>query len=260
MENLWIFYSLGWLITLGMWDYIKKLILSKGINKEVFLLVCFTLYVPVFWINMLINGTGNIDPYTLKNGIIFWLSNTLAPVFVLISLKYLDTAFSLVSIRVLSSFFVLFIGTQIIWDQLSIIDYIWFFLWVSAVFLLSWFEFGKKYDLHRKWIVWTIIAMAGIIFWHSYFKHIVPNINVHDFMPIQFTTTFFGILFYVVIRCLQKRELLLLFLLLLVYFYSYYKYKNYARISYQISRKFCKRGDGMTLCRSWFLTYRKSSK
>ena len=213
MENLWIFYSLGWLMTLGMWDYIKKLILSKGINKEVFLLVCFTLYVPVFWINMLINGTGNIDPYTLKNGIIFWLSNTLAPVFVLISLKYLDTAFSLVSIRVLSSFFVLFIGTQIIWDQLSIIDYIWFFLWVSAVFLLSWFEFGKKYDLHRKWIVWTIIAMAGIIFWHSYFKHIVPNINVHDFMPIQFTTTFFGILFYIVIRWklkdINKKEVVL---------------------------------------------------
>lgn len=200
MENLWIFYSLGWLITLGLWDYMKKLILSKGINKEVFLLVCFTLYVPVFWINMLINGTWDIDAYTLKNGIIFGLTNTLAPIFVLISLKYLDTAFSLVSIRVLSSFFVLFIGTQIIWDQLSIIDYIWFFLWVTAVFLLSGFEFWKKYNLHWKWIVWTIIAMIWIIFWHSYFKYIVPNINVHDFMPVQFTTTFFGILFYVLVR------------------------------------------------------------
>ena len=59
--NLWILYSLGWLITLGLWDFFKKLMLSKWWNKEVFLLVCFIWYVIAFWSNMFIQGTGVYD-------------------------------------------------------------------------------------------------------------------------------------------------------------------------------------------------------
>ncbi len=198
--NLWIFYSFWWLLALWLWDFLKKLILSKWANKEVFLLVCFLLYVPVFWINMAFQWTGIFDIDTVKSGVILGINNFFAPLWVLISLKYLDTAFSLVCIRVVSSFFILFIGIYILWDNLSLYNLIWFFVWMFAIFLLSWFKIWEKYHLHPKWLIGIFIALIAILFWNSYFKYIVPNINVHDFMPIQFTATLTTLIIYMLLR------------------------------------------------------------
>ena len=198
--NLWILYSLGWLIAIWLWDFIKKLVLSKGGNKEVFLLVCFLLYVPVFWINMWLQWTGNINANTLQSGVILWINNFFAPLWVLIALKYLDIAFALVCIRVVSSFFILFIGIYLLWDNLSLYNIIGFFIWMFAIFLLSWFKIWEKYSLHPKGMIGLFIALIAILFWNSYFKYIVSDINVHDFMPIQFTATLSTLLIYMLIR------------------------------------------------------------
>ncbi len=200
MENLWIFYSLGWLIALWLWDFIKKLILSRWVNKEVFLLLCFVLYVPVFWINMYFQWTGILDNETLKSGIILWVNNFFAPLWVLISLKYLDTSFALIFIRLVSSFVILFIWIYLLWDSLSLFNIIWFLIWAIAIFMLSGFQFWKKLQMHRKWVIALWITTLAVIFGNTYFKYIVADINVADFMPIQFTTTLLCIFAYMLLR------------------------------------------------------------
>ena len=75
--DLWIIYSIAGFLALWLGDYIKKLVLSQWWNKELFLLTCFSLYVPMFFINMLIQGTGNYEMELIKNAAIlgfvdFW--------------------------------------------------------------------------------------------------------------------------------------------------------------------------------------------
>lgn len=200
MENLWIFYSLGGLLALGLWDFCKKLVLSKWWNKEVFLLVCFLLYVSIFFINMLFQWTWDIDRFTLQSWIILWINNFFIPLWVMISLKYLDTWFSLISIRIISAFLILGVWLFMLWDILSFYDYLWFFLWMIAIFLLSWFKLWSWVSIHKKWIIWIVISIVWIVFLNSYFKYIVPNINVHDFMLVQFTTTLICLIIYMLIR------------------------------------------------------------
>ncbi len=41
-----------------------------------------------------------------------------------------------------------------------------------AIFLLSWFQFGKKIELHPKGIIALIACTLGIVISNSYFKYI----------------------------------------------------------------------------------------
>ena len=200
MELNWITYGLLWMLALGLGDFMKKMILEHGWNKEVFLLVCFILYVPIFWWNMLFQWTGIFDTLTVQSWIILGITNFFVPIWIMVSLKYLDASFSIVAIRLISSFLVLFIGIYILWDQLSLYNIVWFIIGAIALFLLSWFRLWDRIKIHPKWVIGICMAIAWVVFWNAYFKYIVPDINVHDFMPIQFTTTLLSLIFYIVVR------------------------------------------------------------
>lgn len=200
MEMTWVIYGLLWMLALGLGDFIKKMILEHGWNKEVFLLVCFILYVPIFWINMLFQWTGIFDNITLQSWIILGVNNFFGPIWIMVSFKYLDTSFAIVAIRLISSFLVLFIGIYLLWDQLSLYNIIWFVIGAIALFLLSGFRFWAWMKMHIKWVIGMGMAIFSIIFYNSYFKYLIPDINVHDFMPIQFTATLLSLILYMVVR------------------------------------------------------------
>lgn len=200
MQNLWIFYSLAGLLALWLWDYIKKLVLSRWWNKELFLLVCFLLYVPIFLINMLFQGTGNYDIWLIKSAVFLWLTDFCIPLGMLTTLKYLNVSFALVSVRLISSFIILFIGTQLFWDNLSISNIVWFLLWAISIFLLSWVSIKDIWAMHKKWFIALSITILWIIISNSYFKYIVSDINIHDFMALKFSVSFFAISMYIFLR------------------------------------------------------------
>jgi len=143
MELIWALFAIGALIFVGLWDFIKKLVLSKWGDKDIFLFICFVLYVPAFWINAYFQGTWVYDYDTIKAATIIGVTNFWAPLWVMTALKYLGVSFALVSIRVISSFVVLFTGLYVLWDILSVYNIIWFLIGAFAIFLLSWFKFGQ---------------------------------------------------------------------------------------------------------------------
>jgi len=200
MEYSWIIFSLCGLVALGCWDFIKKLVLSKGADKEVFLLTCFLLYVPFFWMNMFLQGTGNFQGNLLYSGLIIGILNFCIPVGMMTSLKYLNVSFALVSIRVISSFLILLIGVFLLSDNLTLYNYLGFFLWVIAIFLLSGFSFSQKNTLHMKGIIAMIGTMIAIVLSNSYFKYVLPDVNVNDFMVVQFSITWLCLVLYMVLR------------------------------------------------------------
>ena len=69
MQYTWILFSLAGLTAIGLGDYIKKLILEKKANKEVFLFTCFCLYIPMFLVNMSFQGDREFSSELLQSGI-----------------------------------------------------------------------------------------------------------------------------------------------------------------------------------------------
>jgi len=200
MEPIWALFAIGALIFVGLWDFIKKLVLSRGGDKDVFLFTCFLLYVPAFWINAYFQWTGVYDYQTLKAASIIWMTNFWAPLWVMTSLKYLGVSFALVSIRVISSFLVLFVGLYILGDALSVFNIIWFFIGAFAIFLLSWFKFGQKIDLHPKGVIAVFIAIISISFWNSYYKYMIEWVQIHDYTALQFSVTGTCLFIYMCVR------------------------------------------------------------
>jgi len=170
MELIWALFAIGALITVGLWDFIKKLVLSKWWDKDVFLFTCFLLYVPAFWINAYFQWTGVYDYETIKAACIIWVTNFWAPLWVMTALI------------------------------LSIYNIIGFFIGAFAIFLLSGFKFGQKIDLHPKWLIAVIIAICSISFWNSYYKYMIDTVQVHDYTALQFSVTGLCLFLYMLVR------------------------------------------------------------
>lgn len=200
MESSWIFFALAGMLALGVGDFIKKLILSKGIHKEVFLLSCFLLYIPAFWGIHFLWGTGVFEKKEVIAALIIGTCNFFIPLGMLTAFKYLGMSFALISIRLISSFLLLWVGVYILHDQLSYYNILGFFLGAIAIVLLSWFRFGKKLELHPKGVIALCACTFGIVVSNSYFKFILSEIDIYDYMPLQFTITGLLIVLYMIIR------------------------------------------------------------
>ncbi len=206
MEYSWIVFALAGMTALGLGDFIKKLLLSKGIDKDVFLFVCFLLYIPSFWLVYSFAWSRVIERQEIIAALIVWVCNFCIPLGMLTAFKYLDMSFALVSIRLISSFLILWVGYFLLSDSLTWYNIVWFILGGIAIFLLSGYKWKEKINFHPKWIIALIACTAWIVIGNSYFKYILPEINVYDYMPLQFSVTGTLIILYMLLR--KKLQLL----------------------------------------------------
>ena len=146
---MWFTYTLIGLLLLWLGDFVKKLMLSQWWNKEVFLFSCFVFYVTVLWVNYYFFADGIIDKNLIQSSFIVWVFDFLTPLWMLAALKYLDASLSFITIRLTASFFILYIWIYILWDKLSLYNFIWFLLWIIAIYFLSWFSFKEKHRIHK---------------------------------------------------------------------------------------------------------------
>lgn len=200
MDYIWYSYCLVWLIILGLWDYIKKLITLKKLDKDVFLSTCFILYIFFFLVNFLIVWDKDITQREVLISIPAGIFDFMIPMWILAALKYADSSLSFVSIRLITSFTLLAIWAWYFWDNLNAYNLFGFGLGVGAIFLLSWFQFWKKYEIHKKWFLWIIIAIIWITLGNSYFKYFVDNIDIPSFMFLKFTITWGLVFLYLTLR------------------------------------------------------------
>lgn len=200
MESYWIFYALWGLVLLWIWDFIKKIVISKWWDKDLFLFICFVLYVFFMWINFALLWNYNFTDIEIKGSLFIWLLDTITPLWVMAAFKYLEISFALVFIRIISSIWLLFVWMTLMWDNLSSANLIWFFMWVIAIFLLSGFKFWSNTKISNKWIIAAVWSSIAIILSHTYFKWIVADINVDNFMFLKFTISFLFLILYMIIR------------------------------------------------------------
>jgi hypothetical protein len=199
-ENMWLTYSLLGLLFLWMTDFIKKAMLKKWWDKEVFILLSGVFYMIIFWINYYFASDFIINDTLIQSVFIIGFFDFLTPVWLLTALKYIDTSLTFISIRITASFLVLYIGTQILWDNLSLYNIIWFLIWVIAIFFLSWFNFHDKHKINKKWLWAIVIAIIWITWAHSYFKYVVNDINIASYMFFKMIISCLFIILYMTLR------------------------------------------------------------
>ena len=200
MDYIWYTYCIAWLVILWLWDYIKKLITLKKYDKDVFLSTCFMLYILFFLINFLIVWDKNITQKEILISIPAGVFDFMIPMWILAALKYADSSLSFVSIRLITSFTLLAAWAWYFGDNLNVFNLFGFVLWVIAIFMLSWFQLWKKYEIHKKGFWWIIIAIIWITLGNSYFKYFVDNVDIPSFMFIKFTITGILVFLYLTLR------------------------------------------------------------
>jgi len=201
METSWILFSLLSLFALWLGDFIKKLMISKWWDKDVFLSTCFVLFIFAFWINYFFQWIGVFTINTLKAAFIIGSCNFVIPLGILTSFKYLNISFALVTMRIVTSSAILFIGIFLLDDSLSLYNLAWFILWFIAIFLLSGFKWWATQEkMHPKWIIALCWAIIWIIISNSYYKYVVADLPIHDYTPLQFSFTGAWIVIYMILR------------------------------------------------------------
>ena len=197
---MWFIYSLLGLLSLWMTDFIKKAMLKKWWDKEVFILLSGVFYLIILLINYYFASDFIINDTLIQSVFVIGFFDFLTPVWLLTALKYIDTSLAFISIRITASFLVLYIWTQILWDNLSLYNIIWFFVWVIAIFFLSWFNFKDKHKIHKKWILAVIIAIIWVTWAHSYFKYVVNDINIASYTFFKMVISCLFIILYMTLR------------------------------------------------------------
>lgn len=200
MDYIWYWYCLLWLVILGLWDYIKKIVTLRKFDKDVFLAVCFILYVVLFFINFLIFWDKTITQKEIFIAIPAGIFDFMIPLGMLAALKYADSSLAFVSIRMITSFTLLGVWAWYFNDNLHVLNLLWFGLWVIAIYLLSWFNFWEKHKISQKGFIWILLAIVWITLGNSYFKYFVENVDIPSFMFLKFTITALLVFVYLSLR------------------------------------------------------------
>jgi len=200
MEYLWILFALWAMMASWLGSFVKKLALLKQVDKDVFMFTSFCFYVSFFFLNMLFQGDQNFHTVIVLPWILLWVLNAIISFGSLTALKYLNISFALISMRLIASFLLLLIGVLVVWEQLSLYNYFWFFMWAVAIFLLSWYKLWQKLNLHWKGLIGLILVIIWNVWSHTWYKYLLPNVNVHDYMFVQYLVAFICILLYMWIR------------------------------------------------------------
>ncbi|MCH2189232.1 hypothetical protein MK079_05400 [Candidatus Gracilibacteria bacterium] len=196
MELNWLIYSILGLLCLGITDFIKKYMVSRGGNADIFLLLSFCFYPPVFFLNMLLHSDVGISNPVLFSGILLGVINIFIPIGMFLSLKHLDTAFSLVSIRLISSFILLFVGVYFLSDQLTLYNIWGFILGAIAIFLLSGVRWKNNISFPIKGLFGLFLCITAIVVYNSYYKYLLPDIDLAQLMFVQFSASIIALFSY----------------------------------------------------------------
>jgi len=164
------------------------------------LFVCFFLYVIFTGVNFLFIWTNTFTDIEIKWALSIGLFDIVTPIWIMAAFKYLEISFALILIRIISSVWLLFIWMRFMWDDLNMANLIGFFMWIMAIFLLSGFKLWWKSEISKKWIIAAVWSSITIILSHSYFKSIVADINIDNFMFLKFSISFVLLVLYMFFR------------------------------------------------------------
>jgi len=199
MEQYWFILTLLVTVSVGIVAFINKIFAEKWYNPQFSALVLYTIlfffsltlgYIVWFvWIDEI--GIKYIF-ICIAWGIQFYAYS----VIMMKALRYLPTSTYFITVRLTSSFILLFIGILFFQDSVSLYQIIWFFLWVLAMSFLFEKDNSKRTD-YKKWSIFLLLWIIFLVFGHTATKLLsIDFAYIPTFLSIAFASAIVtGIIF-----------------------------------------------------------------
>jgi len=193
MFDNWLFLTLLVTISVGIVAFINKIFAERKYNVQLSLLI---LYAIMFCISLVL---GFFQWFTLLSNIwtksivwcVLWGAQFYGYSFVMMNaLKYLPTSTYFITVRLSSSFILLFIGILFFGDIITYKEILGFLLWIWAMLLL--FENKNESITNlKKWLIFLWFWIFCLVFWHTITKVLSLEINqVSTLLTIAFWSAF----------------------------------------------------------------------
>ncbi len=200
MQEYWLALTLLVTLSIGIVAFINKIFAQRKYNVEFSTLILYSIMLCIsillaffqWFVSLREIGYLNILLCILWGIQFYWYS------FVMMNaLRYLPTSTYFISVRLSSSFILLFIGILFFGDVITSREVLGFILWVFAMSLLFEKQGHTNLDI-KKWIFFLILWIICLVFWHTITKllslelHHVPTLLLIAFSSAFITAGIFG--------------------------------------------------------------------
>ncbi len=200
MQEYWLILTLLITISIGIVAFINKIFAKKGYNVELSMLILYSMMLCISALLMFFQWFTPLQEIGWLNIIlcVLWGIQFYGYSFVMMSaLKYLPTSTYFITVRLSSSFVLLFIGILFFWDVISTKEMLGFVLGIWAMTLLFERDWNTHKDMKR-WIYFLLLWIMLLVFGHSVTKLLsielshVPTLLFIAFLSAFFTSILFG--------------------------------------------------------------------
>jgi len=169
MQEYWLVLSIAVTISIGIVAFTNKIFATRAYNVQFSALVLYAMMFVFSFIIWAVVWISRIEDLTYPLAVLsvfWWAQFYLYSVIMMNALRYLPTSTYFISVRLASSFLLLWVGIVFFADSISYKELIWFAFWVLAMSLL--FEKQtQKVPHYKKWLLFLIAWIFTLVFWHS---------------------------------------------------------------------------------------------
>lgn len=194
MLEYWFIYALLTCLSVWLVGFINKVIVEKKYNQGLSMTIFYFIQVLIYTIAFIY-----VWNYTISWIILFfWFLWGILDYFYLktrfISLQWISSSLFFINSRLFSSIALLLLWVIIFWDNISLNEYIWFFIWFIVFWLLFEKEKVKNLD-YKKWLIFLwiwIILLVVVHFGIKYVTTILDNLFLL-FLSYSITALFISV-------------------------------------------------------------------
>lgn len=199
MNEYWFILTLLVTISVGIVAFINKIFAEKWYNPQLSALVLYSimfLFSITLWIFQWFQWVSELWIKNILLCIIWWMQFYGYSLIMMKALRYLPTSTYFITVRLSSSFLLLFIGMIFFWDSLSSQQIIWFILWVLAMSFLFEKDSSKQVD-YKMWSIFLWLWIIFLVFGHTATKLLSIDFSyIPTFLTIAFASAIVtGIIF-----------------------------------------------------------------
>ena len=194
MEDYWFLLTILITLSIGIVAFINKIFAEKKYNVQ---LTALILYAMMFFISLcvgLLLWFSSLSELGILNTflcILWWVQFYVYSLIMMNALKYLPTSTYFITVRLSSSFLLLWVWILFFWDDISLKELLGFVLWIVAMCLLFEKQNSPKKDL-KTWLLFILLWIFTLAFGHSITKILSFEIeHVPLLLSIAFASAFF---------------------------------------------------------------------
>lgn len=198
LEN-WLILTLIVTISIGIVAFINKIFAQRKYNVAFSTLVLYAIMLCISVALWCVQWFVSLSEIGNKSIIlcIFWWIQFYGYSFVMMNaLHYLPTSTYFITVRLSSSFILLWAGILFFGDIISSKEILWFFCWVLAMLLLFEKQIHENFNI-KKWVFYLSLWIVFLVFWHIVTKLLSLELTqVPTLLVIAFTSAFITALIF----------------------------------------------------------------